>query len=639
MEIARATLSHTGVHALADLQKRHPVLAGERLQKAFRVASQVYDHRPFDQMERVTLLSHACGVLRIFVEFCPDEDALIACLLQHVLKCDYAVQTLEEEFGRNVRDIVSRIHLLSHMSTTDWRRSVDDLKIMLVSVADDTRVLILKLCIQCYLIESLDELQSQVRMIHCRQSLQLFAPVAARLGIYALKYRLEERAFPVAYPTDAQAIGRQLELLHKAHGNFLKASLAHLRAFLAHEGVKCEVMAREKHSYSLFQKMQRKSITDIEKVTDLIAVRVVVPTLPDCYQVLGFLHRLATPISHRFKDYISFPKPNGYQSLHTSLIGLPGAPSNLMIEVQIRTADMHREAEYGIAAHWMYKEERTIQRSIGRMQLNDVLLRQQSVNRESGDNADLRLVDHIYVLTPHGDIIELPDGGTPLDFAFALHTDLGLKFKSARVNGGIVPISHKLENGDVVEILTHKHPRPALHWMEELATPSARSKLKAYFFSHNRAQFISRGRDALNDELKTRRLPGLDGELTILKTFDGHAQSMREREDLLVKIGMGSVRTSSLLNHLSLQAPPAKKKNAPSSKVKAEIKQLIAIGDRSIDMPYRFAKCCSPNTANPRPKHIVGFITRAGDISVHKDDCRMVKSANPDRKISVSWGK
>ncbi len=638
MESARVSTGSAMGHALEELRKKHPALGGHKLQKALNVATQAYENRQMDHMEGVTMLSHAQGVLKIFIEFCPDEDALAACLLQHVLKCDYPVQTLEEEFGKNVRDIVSRIHLLSHMSTTDWRRSVDDLKIMLVSVADDTRVLILKLCIQCYLIENLEALKPQSRIIHCRQSLQLFAPVAARLGIYALKYRLEQRAFPVAYPTDSGAIDRQIELLHKSHGNFLNAAVSHLRQFLSQEGLKCEVMAREKHSYSLFQKMQRKSITDIEKVTDLIAIRVVVPTLPDCYQVLGLLHRLATPISHRFKDYISFPKPNGYQSLHTSVIGLPGAPGNLMIEVQIRTADMHREAEYGIAAHWMYKEERAIQRSVGRMQLNDVLLRQQSVAREKNDTADLRLVDHIYVLTPHGDIIELPDGGTPLDFAFSLHTDLGLKFKSARVNGSIVPISHKLENGDVVEILTHKHPRPALHWMEELATPSARSKLKAYFFSHNRAQFITRGREMLNAEFKSRRLSALDGELSALKMFDGQTQSLKEREDLLVKIGMGTVRVSTVLGHLSLDQVPAKKKQ-PAAKVKAEAAHLVAIGDRSIDMPYRFAKCCSPNTADPRPKHIVGFITRAGDISVHKDDCRMVKAANPERKISVSWGK
>jgi (p)ppGpp synthase/HD superfamily hydrolase len=236
---------------------------------------------------------------------------------------------------------------------------------------------------------------------------------------------LEDKAFPEAYPTDADGIRRQLQLLHKSHGDFLRTSVARLRTYLAEQGMReCKVMAREKHPYSLFQKMHRKSITDIEKITDLIAIRVVVPTLPDCYQALGMLHRLATPISHRFKDYISFPKPNGYQSLHTSVIGLPGAPQKLMVEVQIRTADMHREAEYGIAAHWMYKEVRGIQNAVGRLQLNDVLLRQQSVS-SSGAHAvvaDTRLVDHIYVLTPHGDIIELPDGGTPLDFAFAVHT-------------------------------------------------------------------------------------------------------------------------------------------------------------------------------------------------------------------------
>ncbi len=624
-----------------DICAAHPALGDcIRLKKAFAVAQQTYGDRLHSSMHGVGLLEHACGVLRIFAEFCPDEDALVACLLQHVLKCEYAVQTLEEEFGKGVRDIVSRIHLLSHMSTGDWRKSVDDLKIMLVSVADDTRVLILKLCIQCYLIESLERLTPQAKSMHCRQSLQLFAPVAARLGIYTLKYRLEDKAFPEAYPTDAEGIRRQLQLLHKSHGDFLRTSVARLRTYLAEQGMReCKVMAREKHPYSLFQKMHRKSITDIEKITDLIAIRVVVPTLPDCYQALGMLHRLATPISHRFKDYISFPKPNGYQSLHTSVIGLPGAPQKLMVEVQIRTADMHREAEYGIAAHWMYKEVRGIQNAVGRLQLNDVLLRQQSVS-SSGAHAvvaDTRLVDHIYVLTPHGDIIELPDGGTPLDFAFAVHTDLGLKFKSARVNGSIAPISHKLENGDVVEILTHKHPRPALHWLEELATPSARSKLKNYFFSHNRPQFLARGRDILNAELKSRRLPSLDAELTLLRTFDGQSQAMRDREDLLVKIGMGSVRASSVLQHLPLQEVPTKQQHA-SSKSRLGDTNAVAIGDKSINMPYRFAKCCSPHLAKPKPD-IVGFITRSGDISIHKDGCGMVRSANPQRKIAVSWGK
>jgi len=628
--------------SLETLKRLVPTLNEERLKAALQFMRQLYGDRRYELME-TGLTEHALEVTALLTEFCPDEDAVIACLLQHALKVsDGSLPQLKERFGRNVRDIVSRIHLLSHLHTSDWRKSADDMKIMLVSVSDDIRVLLIALAVQSYFMEHLRTVRPAYRSRLSRQSLQLFAPVAARLGIYALKYRLERHAFPECYPTDAEHIAGQLTLLHDEHGTFIDGTAGELKRFLKRKGVTADVVAREKQPYSIFQKLRIKSINDLQKISDLFAVRVVVPAVPDCYQALGLLHTLATPLLHRFKDYISFPKPNGYQSLHTCLIGLPGAPKNVMIEVQIRTQEMHREAEYGIAAHWFYKEpgKNHVLRSASRLHLSDVLFKQQAIggNAKDGEQAaDFKLADHIYVLTPRGDIIELPEGGTPLDFAFVLHTDLGLRFKAARVNGGIVPLSHKLENGDVVEILTHKHPRPALQWLEKLVTPSARSKLKAFFFSHNRPQFLLRGRSSVNAELKSRGLPPLDDDLTILGTFDDHELSVKEREDLLVKVGMGSVRTSSVLRHAFELPRKVVVRQAKKKAVQQQKKDDIIIEGGPSGMPYRFAKCCNPATATPHPDRIVGIVTRAGKVNVHAEGCRMVRTASPDRKVFVKW--
>lgn len=634
--------AQSGPRFVATIREQAPAASQERLLKAVAYADQIYGNRCMELVSEFTLLDHAMETAKFLAEFCKDDDALVACVLQHALKCpDVTLPDIGKEFGRGVRDMVGRIHLLSHLYTTDWRKSVDDMKIMLVSVADDVRVLLIALSVASVYLSNLKQVRPEYRMRLCRQSLQLFAPVAARLGIYALKYRLEKAAFPETYPTDAQLIAQQLRNLQAEHGAFLNKAATALRDFLRQEGIESEVMAREKQPYSIFQKMHSKSVSALEKINDLFAIRVVVKSVPDCYQALGLLHRLGTPMSHRFKDYISFPKPNGYQSLHTCLIGLPHAPEDVMVEVQIRTEEMHREAEYGVAAHWFYKEEgKNVIVSARQLQLADVLLKQQSVGSdESGRSDSMTLVDHIYVLTPRGDIIELPEGGTPLDFAFVVHTDLGLKFKSARVNGGIVPISYKLENGDVVEIQTHKYPQPTLQWLEELVTSSARAKLKAYFFSHNRTQFLSKGRDMVNAELKARGQQPLDNDCSALAIQDGKQISIKEREDLVVKVGMGSIRTSSIVRHIAARPPQQVRGSKTKQKTRALAKprDLVAVEGQPLTMPYRFAKCCSPETADPRPEKVMGIVTRAGIISVHRDNCHMVKASNPERKLKMHW--
>lgn len=628
-----------GHEQLAALREKAPSADMHRLRQALHAAALLYGDRTLELIPTLSYTDHAVESTLFFAEFCQDEDALIACLFQHALQCpDVQLSDIGQQFGRPVRDMVSRIHLLSHLYTTDWRKSVNDMKIMLVSVADDIRVLLLVLSVSSIMLKHLQEVKKQYRARLCKQSLQLFAPVAARLGIYTLKYRLELSAFPECYPIDSQHINVQMKELLASHGSFVTKTAVAVQEFLKKEGVTTEVMARQKQPYSIFQKMHSKSVSALEKVNDLFAIRVVVPTVADCYQVLGHLHRLGTPLSHRFKDYISFPKPNGYQSLHTCLIGLPHAPKDVMIEVQIRTKDMHRDAEYGVAAHWSYKEKgKSVLASARQLKLADVLLKQQTVSAQViGGAENITLVNHIYVLTPDGDIIELPEGGTPLDFAFVLHTDLGLRFKSARVNGSIVPISYELENGDVVEIMTHKNPQPTLQWMEDLVTSSAKSKLRSYFLSHNRLQYLMKGKDMVNAELRSRGEHTLDADYTAIAMQKGQQVSLKEREDLLVKVGMGSVRTSSVLR----ASPPRLKKQARKVIAKKEVlsvRDRVSVRGEEITMPSRFAKCCNADVSKDTTQQIVGIVTRAGILSVHKSGCHMVKSANPDRTLVMDW--
>ncbi len=619
-------------HDLIPFHREGAIFTRENVKKAVSFARTLYGDRLLPQSS-MTLIEHALGVLALFLEFKPDEDAVIACILQHALSVQGTTLTdIEQEYGPGVRMIVSRLHLLSHMNYADRTRSVDDLKVMVISASDEMRVVILKLCCHAYILEHLDLMNADSRMSLVREALSLFAPVAARLGIYSLKYRLEEKAFPVAYPTDNEHIRTQLEQMHSEHGSFLPHVVHSLQEYFTAEGIPVTVMAREKHAYSIFQKMRTKSITGITNINDLIALRIIVPEEGDCYQVLGHLHRLAKPVQQRFKDYISFPKPNGYQSLHTCLIGLPQAPKDLIIEVQIRTDSMHHEAEYGIAAHWMYKEVGS-KKVTHTLALADILKDQHFLE----DTSHGRIVEHIYVLTPKGDVRELPEGSSPLDFAFLIHTDLGLTFKAARVNGVLVPLTYELQNGDVVEILTHREPRPTLQWLERLATSSARAKLKNYFFSHHRSEFLTRGRDIINADFHHRGLPALDADYTALKVVDGIAQTIRQREDIIVKVGMGAVKAASLHRHLAAPVPASKRKNTTLSKTGTRGDALILVEGAPVGMPYRFAKCCHVNSDATRQSPIVGFITRTGDISVHAEQCGMLKNANRDRIVSVRW--
>lgn len=593
------------------------------LRRAFEDAQAMYadgEHWTGEPM-----IDHCLGMLENYLAFEPDDEGIVACLLHHVLDAkQWTLDDLEEKYGPNVRSIVSGVHLLSHVTMKNRRMSLENLRLMFLRVSDDIRVVLLILCDHNHKLARMDALPAEAQRHLSRDVLNLFAPVAARLGIYSLKHRMEARAFPVAYETDAARITEQLQEVHARHGDFLEQAALMLRNVLADAGIEADVEAREKSPYSIFQKMHNKSVTHVEDIYDLFALRVIVRTDAECYQALGILHRVGHPVAGRFKDYIGFPKPNGYQSLHTTIARLPGVPEGVFIEVQVRTRTMHRDADLGIAAHWTYK-----QAGAGRAMLQRVLSSQQAEG-VPGPYDDER----IFALTPKGDIIELPEGATPLDFAFNVHTMLGLSFRSARVNGSIVPLSYPLENGDIVEIMRHKEPHPSPNWLSILRTPAARSRLKRFLVEHDRPTYLLRGKEALNAELTRRRIQPLDQDLSVLRMVDGKQIAIAEREELLIKIGQGAQNASSLLPHLTLLAD---KLRAPEEERKTVVtdKAATARVDGDIPMPVRFARCCK---AEEKERGAInGVIGRDGVVRVHRDDCKMLRNANPERLIGVHW--
>lgn len=588
-----------------------------------------------------TVLDHTLGILEEISPFEPDEDTVVACLLHHVLEQKaMTLVELEEQFGPKVRSLVSGIHLLSHITLEGRRRSIEDLRIMLLSVSDDIRVLLVIFCDRLRCFKSIKTIEPARAKRLAQDVLQLFAPVAARLGIYSIKHSLESEAFPVLYTYDYDRITEQLERVFRERPNFLQQSRDILKKFLADQGIEAEVDSREKYAYSIFQKMRRKSLTNIEDIYDLFALRVIVKNEEDCYRVLGLLHRLGRPLANRFKDYIAFPKPNGYQSLHTTLAGFADLPENCYMEVQIRTATMHREALFGVAAHWSYKENGAAARAIENVQLHSMLLSQESVDGEGEDRETQSFADHIFVLTPRGDVVELPEGATPLDFAFQVHTDLGLSFRGANVNGSIVSMDYQLENGDVIDIQKHSSPKPSTQWMQNLRMASSRSKLRRYLYAQERPHLISVGKELLAAEFKKRGISPLTTDVSILRLCDGETLSLSKREDVLMKIGQGSERAASLIPRLGLlteeqRAVDENEKHPEEKTDRLQRNDSLIATEGGLSMPLRYAKCCSPQEW-PH-EHISGNINRFGEVMVHRSPCRMYANTNPERRITVSW--
>ncbi|MEK7136783.1 MAG: TGS domain-containing protein, partial [Patescibacteria group bacterium] len=526
---------------------------------------------------------------RLLLHLHPDAHTMIAALLQYAEGKEQML-SIERRFGKRTVRTITTLAMLERNWGKTPTYSTAYLRKMTEALSEDIRVLLVALHNRLHALEQPQSFDEKTRRTLAREVLDVFAPLSARLGVYSLKYALETLAFGILYPEEAQTIEQTLKNLRRQQGPFTSESARALKRTLLKEGRRAEIIGREKHPYSIFRKMQQKGTSKITDLHDLFGLRILVDSVEDCYQVLGFIHRIYRPILHHMKDYIAFPKPNGYRSLHTTILGLNARDASLPVEIQIRTHAMDEEAEYGIAAHWNYKEggrEEPQRQKVWRERLRAL----QQLSKKSGskenpsDVLNEMLTDHIYVLTPQGDPIELPKGATPLDFAFRVHTDIGLCFKSAKVNGAIASLNRVLENGDMVEILKGAIPRPSQQWMQIVRTSDARAKLRTYF------------------RLEQERITP-----TLKQTLAGLSRATEQREWRTTK---------------------KKGKSIPA-------RTLIAL-DAETPLPHRFAKCCHPEAPDAKHPPILGFITRGGIVTVHRKNCRMLRDANASRCITAAW--
>ncbi len=572
-----------------------------------------------------------------------DAEAVAAALLHDVQEdCGVSNQELHRRFGEGVATLVEGVTKLGQIpwETLDDRAAgermqAENLRKMFLAMARDLRVVLIKLADRLHNMLTLYALPPEDQKRISRETLEIYAPLAGRLGIWQFKWQLEDLAFRYLEPDKYRAIAHMLATKREARQRYINQVCHLLQKELARHGLQAEVQGRAKHIYSVYQKMQRYAAEgrNPQEIYDLLAVRILVDTVPECYRALGIVHSLFTPIPGTFDDYIAKPKASMYQSLHTTVMGPGGHP----LEVQIRTHEMHQVAEYGVAAHWRYKEgEKPDHRYQERLAWLRQLLEWQ---REMAGAQELVeavksdiFQDQVFVFTPKGEVKELPRGSTPIDFAYRIHTDLGHRCVGARVNGRLVPLNYQLQNGDMVEIIVSKTDKgPSRDWLNPelgyVRTSHARQKIRQWFKRQERADNVARGRDMLERELSRLGLELAEVENDLLQAF-----ALPDLEELFFRIGYGELSTHQVLVRISHRLEPTPRPPArPARKPPLSPSGVRVLG--SGDLLTRLARCCHPVPGDP----IMGYVSRGEGISVHRADCPNLPALEQERLVPVEW--
>lgn len=586
---------------------------------------------------------HPCAVVNILVDMGFDDvSTLVAAFLHDVLE-DTPVTSdeLEQKFGKEVLELVegvTKLDKIKFVSAED--EQAENLRKMFFAMAKDYRVIIIKLADRLHNMRTLDALKPEKQIKIATQSLKIYAPLAGRLGLSFVKCELEDLAMRYLYPDDYYELVEFIKTKSKERQQFIEKICDELKAKLQELGIEGEVNGRQKHLYGIYKKMLKQG-KNIEQIYDISAVRVIVNEVQDCYTVLGAIHTMWMPLPGRFKDYIAMPKPNGYQSLHTTVI----TKFKETFEIQIRTYEMHRIAEYGIAAHWKYKEGKT-----GATKIDDQInwLREvMDTQRESSDSHEFLeniegnvFTDEVYVFTPKGKVLNLPVGSTTVDFAYAIHSAVGNKCIGAKVNGKIVPLNTVLNTGDIVEILTTNSGKgPSRDWIKFVKTASARTKIRQYFKKEMKEENIKRGKDMLEREAKRRGYNLSELLSTAGLNYIMNRYTLSSIDDLYASVGFGGLTT----NQIIVKLIDYFKRDLLSKNPVAEIKTTSTTGKSSSgngvlirgydDFLVRLSHCCNPVPGDK----IVGYVSRGRGVSVHCVDCPNVKNMEPERLIEAKW--
>jgi guanosine-3',5'-bis(diphosphate) 3'-pyrophosphohydrolase len=622
---------------IAAVRAYDPDLDGAWLECVYEVA-----HRAHEGQRRASgesYIEHPLAVAAILAELEMDRQTIAAALLHDVVEdTTVTVEEVAAQFGQEIAQLVDGVTKLTripYQSKEDAQ--VENLRKMFMAMARDIRVIIIKLADRLHNMRTLASLPPAKQQAIARETLDIYAPIAHRLGIWKIKWEIEDLCLRYLDPDAYRDLVERVAKTRAERENDVREAIERIRDEFRALKIEAEIQGRPKHFYSIYAKMKKGR--DFSTIYDLTAIRIIVETVKDCYAALGAVHALWTPLPGRFKDYIAMPKPNMYQSLHTTVVGPQGQP----LEIQIRTREMHRTCEYGIAAHWRYKEGGKIDQFENKLSWLRALLEWQKDMRDSRafmENLKLDLFDsQVFVFSPRGDVFSMPAGGTPIDFAYQVHTDVGNHCVGAKVNGRIVPLDYTLQNGDICEILVNKSSgRPSLDWLSIVKTNSAKHKIKQWFRRERREENVLAGQEALEAELARAHLrPDLArGEL-----IERIARRMNYATptDLLAAIGFGDASAQAVVNRIREELKHANVveiAKIPRAPVRRALRRKTGIRVAGVDdVMVRLSKCCSPVPGDP----IMAYVTIGRGVSVHRADCPNVAymNATPERILQAAW--
>ena len=640
---------------VARIRKYHPSADISMVEKAYRIAKDA--HKDQVRKSGEPYIIHPLWVGIILADLEMDKETIVAGMLHDAV--EDTVMTLDDitrEFGEEVALLVDGVTKLGQLSYSQDKLEVqaENLRKMFLAMAKDIRVIIIKLADRLHNMRTLEFMTPAKQQEKARETMDIYAPIARRLGISKIKTELDDLSLKYWKPDVYNQLVKDLNERKTEREEFVQQIVAEVTKHMENAHIKAKVYGRVKHFFSIYKKMVNQNKT-LDQVYDLFAVRIIVDTVKDCYAALGVIHEMYTPIPGRFKDYIAMPKPNMYQSLHTTLMGPSGQP----FEIQIRTEEMHKTAEYGIAAHWKYKEGADAAKSMASQEeklnwLRQILewQRDMSDNREflSLLKGDLDLfADDVYCFTPNGDVKNLPNGSTPVDFAYAIHSAVGNKMVGARVNGKLVNIDYKIQNGDRIEILTSQNSRgPSRDWLNIVKSTQAKNKINQWFKKEFKEDNIIRGKELIASYCRSKNIELLNILKPKYQQIVQKKYGFRDWDAVLAAIGHGGLKEGQVVNRLQEEYEKEHKKEITDETILEKISEAnqqkvhIAKSKSGIvvkginDMAVRFSKCCNPVPGD----EIVGFVTRGRGMSIHRTDCvnmLHLSAAERERLIDAEW--
>jgi GTP diphosphokinase / guanosine-3',5'-bis(diphosphate) 3'-diphosphatase len=632
---------------IARVEAYNPGVDKELIRRAFDFAE--LHHRGQSRRSGEEFVNHPWAVAQICAELHLDEQTIAAALLHDVVEdTDVELDELRAEFGPEITSLVEGVTKLTRTTFQSREQSeAENYRKMIVAMAQDVRVILIKLADRLHNLRTIEYLGKQKQVQKAKEALEVYAPLAHRLGIHTLKWELEDLSFQVLHPRKFSEITAMVADRRADREAQVEKAAGMLRGELEKADIPADISGRAKHFYSIYDKMAKKG-REFNEIYDLTAMRVIVERAGeegtrDCYGALGIIHSLWKPMPGRFKDFVAMPKLNRYRSLHTTVIGPNGTP----LEIQVRTREMHEEAELGIAAHWLYKRGRAAKGDDEWVAWVKTLMDWQGDEQDAAEymrtlRTDL-FDDEVYVFTPKGDVKTLPAGATPIDFAYAIHTDVGHRTVGAKVGGRIVPLHYRLKNGDIVEVLTSKSGRgPSRDWISLAASSRARNKIRQWFQRETRGELEQKGRETLDQALKAQNLPyrKLQGSSVLAQVI--RETGFKKAEDFYIALGSGKLGAGTIVNKVLNRLKTEQVAEEPAITLKPPKARSTVAGDSLgivvpgvEDVLVRLAKCCTPVPGDP----IAGYISLGRGITIHRKDCPNVRALmrNPERFTPVEW--